>query len=184
MTTFVDHQHPRADDGRFTAKDHAGAELKLAAPAITLSEATGDWGPRFHDMDPRPAYEYTPSERGAVAFRTQFGAAPDAAVDGEYCFDILDRPVLKIQAAGRVAVDFPGPTRYAAEANMLSALDRLAGNDKISSIDDYEDFKREHVLGPPGPPEDPEEGYRHELSHIHRCRAGDPDRHAPSPPPG
>jgi hypothetical protein len=55
MTTFADHQHPRATDGRFTAKDRPEAELKLAAPTITLSEATDDWGPRFHDMDTGPA---------------------------------------------------------------------------------------------------------------------------------
>jgi hypothetical protein len=83
MTTFADHQHPRTDDGRFTAKDHPESQLELAAPAITLSEATGDWGPRFHDTGFRPAYEYTPSEAAATAFRAQFGAAPDAEVDGE-----------------------------------------------------------------------------------------------------
>jgi hypothetical protein len=76
-------------------------------------------------MDSRPAYEYTPSERAAAAFRTQFGAAPDAEVDGEYCFEDLNRPVLKIRATGRVAVNFPGPTRFAAEANMLSVMDPL-----------------------------------------------------------
>ena len=40
-------------------------------------------------MDSRPAYEYVPTERAAAAFRTQFGAAPDAEVDGEYCFEGL-----------------------------------------------------------------------------------------------
>jgi hypothetical protein len=125
MTTFVDHQHPRATDGRFTAKDHPEAELELGAPVITLAEATGDWGPRFHDIDYRPAYDYTPTERAAAASRAQFGAAPDAEVDGEYCFEGPNRQVLKIRATGRVAVNFPGPTRFAAEANMLSAMERL-----------------------------------------------------------
>ncbi|MFI7481896.1 hypothetical protein ACH9EU_05705 [Kocuria sp. M1R5S2] len=50
-------------------------------------------------------------------------------MDGEYCFESPSRPVLTIRAAGRVALNFPGPTRYAAEANMLAALDRMAGDD-------------------------------------------------------
>jgi hypothetical protein len=125
-TTFADHQHPRATDGRFTAKDHPEAELELGAPAITLAEATGEWGPLFHDMDSRPAYEYTPTERAAAAFRTQFGAASDAEVDGEYCSEGPNRQMLKIRATGRVAVNFPGPTRFTAEANMLAVMDQLS----------------------------------------------------------
>jgi hypothetical protein len=125
MTTCVDHQHPRAIDGRFATKDHPEAELELGAPAITLAEATGEWGPRFHDMDSRHAYEYTPTERAAAAFRAQFGAVTDAEVGGEYCFEGPNRQVLKIRATGRVAVKFPGPTRFAAEANMLSMMDPL-----------------------------------------------------------
>ncbi|MEX5270400.1 hypothetical protein [Kocuria sabuli] len=94
-----------------------------------MSEATGDWGPLFHDMDSRPAYDHTSPEHAAAAFRTRFGDAPDAEVDGKCCFEGPGRPVLKIRTTGRVAVNFPGPTHYTAEANMLSALDRMAGND-------------------------------------------------------
>ncbi|MEX5307588.1 hypothetical protein RF644_17725 [Kocuria sp. CPCC 205258] len=135
MTTFVDHQHPRATDGRFATKDHPEAELDLGALAITLAEATGDWGPRIHDMDSRPAYEYVPTERAAAAFRTQFGAAPDAEVDGEYCFEGPNRQVLKTRATGRVAVNFPDPTRFAAEANMLSLMDPLPLGRLASDLD-------------------------------------------------
>ncbi len=63
--------------------------------------------------------------RAAAAFRAQFGAAPDAEVDGEYCFEGPNRQVLKIQATGRVAVNFPGPTRFAAEAGTLSVMEPL-----------------------------------------------------------
>lgn len=80
-------------------------------------------------MDHRPAYEYVPCERAAKAFRTRFGTTPDALVDGEYCFESPNRAVPEIWATGRVAVNFPGPTHYAVEANTLSALDRMAGND-------------------------------------------------------
>jgi hypothetical protein len=145
MTTFVDHQHPRATDGRFTTKDHPEAELELTAPAITLAEATGEWGPLFHDMDARPAYDYTPTERAAAAFRTQFGAAPDAEVDGEYCFEGPNRQVLKIRATGRVAVNFHGPTRFAAEANMLSVMDPLPLG-RLGSDPDGEIFR--WLVGP------------------------------------
>lgn len=58
-TSFAEHQHPRAADGRFAAEGHPEAELELGPPTIALSEATGDWGPRFHDMDFRPAYKHT-----------------------------------------------------------------------------------------------------------------------------
>ena len=184
MTTFAEHQHPRATDGRFTAKDHPEAELELTAPAVTLAEATGDWGPRFHDMDARPAYDYTPTERAAEAFRTQFGTTPDAEVDGEYCFEPEIRSVLKIRATGRVAVNFPGPTRFAAEANMLSVMDRLAGNDvawrradpldgesfdAVFHTDDYKDYRRGLYLGASRAVEDAEDGYQAELSHLHRA---------------
>ncbi|MFE7630796.1 hypothetical protein [Kocuria sp. NPDC057446] len=125
MTIFVDHQYPRTTDGRFAAKSHPEAELQFAARAITLFEATGGWGPSFHDMDFRPAYDDSPTQRAAAAFRVQFGVAPDAEVDGEYCFEGSNHQVLKIRATGSGAVNFPGPTRFAAEANMLSVTDLL-----------------------------------------------------------
>lgn len=193
MTTFSEHQHPRTGNGRFTAKDHSEAQLELAAPIVTLSEATGDWGPRFHDMDFRPAYDYVPTERAAAAFRTQFGAAPEAEVDGEYCFESPNRPVLKIWAAGRVAVNFPGPTRQVAEANMLAALDRMAGDDapwrradpldaesfdEIFYEDGYKNHERQRFLGASRSIEDAEEGYQHELSRLHRSLA---ERETPTP---
>lgn len=185
-TTFADHQHPRATDGRFTTKDQPEAELELAEPApftITMIHATGDWGQRFHDLYSRPAYPYTPSERAAAAFRDQFGAAPEAKVDGEYGFEGPDRQVLTIQAVGQVAVNFPGPTRFAAEANMLAALDRMAGTnaawrradpldadrfDEIFYDDEYKAHTRRRYLGACRAIEDAEDGYQHELTHLHR----------------
>lgn len=138
-------------------------------------------------MYSRPACAYAPSERSAAAFRTQFGAAPDDEVDGEYCFESRNRPVLKIGATGRVAVNFPGPTRHAAEANMLSVLERLAGNDaawrhsdpwdaasfdEVFYDDGYENDERERFLGASRAIEDAGDGYQHELSHLHRSLAG------------
>ena len=42
MTTFADHQHPRATDGKFTATAHAEATVSLeqpSAPRVTVEDA-------------------------------------------------------------------------------------------------------------------------------------------------
>ena len=42
MTTFADHQHPRATDGKFTATAHAEATVSLdqpPAPRVTVEDA-------------------------------------------------------------------------------------------------------------------------------------------------
>ncbi|MFI7494692.1 hypothetical protein ACH9D2_08230 [Kocuria sp. M4R2S49] len=95
--------------------------------------------------------------------------------------------MLQIRATGRVAVNFRGPTRFAAEANMLSVLARLAGDDaawrradplaaesfdEVFYDDGYKDYVRERYLGASRAIEDAEQGYQAELSHLHRGLAG------------
>ncbi|MFI7496760.1 hypothetical protein ACH9D2_18820 [Kocuria sp. M4R2S49] len=76
---------------------------------------------------------------------------------------------------------------------MLAALDRMAGTDvawrradpldgesfdAVFHTDDYKDYERERYLTASRSIEDAEDGYRHELSHLHRDLAG---RESPTP---
>lgn len=82
------------------------------------------------------------------------GGVTGVEVDGEYCFETGRLLVLEIRATGRVAVNVPGPTRFAAEAKMLSVMDPLPlgrlGSDLDSEVCRWpvgpDDFNAEDAL--------------------------------------